>query len=352
MSTIRNIKQSIYDWPTPIVRMLMFANKLMKQEEIDRAIDAFAEMPLTSLERRSLKKAIIRDLYRHWITPEEYFLFNFASLSEEAKREFVGDMERSVILGRLYNSSEQAKVFASKAKTFEHFAKFMKRDLIEIASAADRDTFASFVERHDKYILKPTRGDGGHGIRIETAPSDRQLETVFRDYLNEAPLVLEELIDQDTKMATLHPASVNTVRFTTYYDRGECTAIQPFLKIGQGSAIVDNGALGGILATIDERSGVVSSCGRTEDGKFYSTHPDTNVQIKGFQIPDWNELLALVAELVQVLPGQKYVGWDLAYSATKGWLMVEGNSGGAFIGQQMPQPKGIGPIIQKTLGRL
>ena len=59
----------------------------------------------------------------------------------------------------------------------------------------------------------------------------------------------------------------------------------------------------------------------------------------------------MVSELVKVLPDQKYVGWDLEYS-TQGWVLVEGNSGGQFVGPQISLKKGVRPLIDKTFGSL
>lgn len=342
----------MYDWPTPLLRFLMYMNKILKREEIYKTIDQFATKPITNTERKALIKAIKRDIYRHLITPDEFFLFDFLSKSEDEKKEFVGDIERSIILGRLYNSNQTAKIYASKMRTYDHFARFMKRDVIKVASEDDRGEFLRFIQKHDEFLIKPESGDGGHGIKKESSPTPERANAMFDAILALGACVLEELIIQSSIMASLHPQSVNTVRFTTYYDGQTVTAIQPFLKIGQGSCFVDNGAEGGILAVVDDQTGIVKSHGRTEDGRIHAIHPDTKIAIEGFQIPDWEELLVLVNQLVRVLPEHKYVGWDLAHSAKYGWIMVEGNAGGAFIGQQMPKPEGIGKLIESTLGRL
>ena len=59
----------------------------------------------------------------------------------------------------------------------------------------------------------------------------------------------------------------------------------------------------------------------------------------------------MIAKLVQVLPDQRYVGWDLALSKD-GWVLVEGNSGGQFVGPQISLKKGIRPVIARTFGEV
>ena len=52
----------------------------------------------------------------------------------------------------------------------------------------------------------------------------------------------------------------------------------------------------------------------------------------GFQIPRWNEAIEFVKELVQVVPTNRYTGWDVALT-DNGWIVVEGNAKGQFVWQ-------------------
>lgn len=321
--------------------------------EIDECIDAFSSESLSDAERRRLKKAIRRDMYAHLITPDEYFLYDFAAKTEEEKDEFVGDMERTVLCSRMYSSNPAGFLFMDKMKTYGLFSEFFKRDVIEIAREEDFDAYMAFADKHAEYIVKPSETSRGEGIRKEEAPSGlAERRKAFERIFASGKSVLEELIDQSEEMAALHPESVNTIRFATFIEDGNVTTIASFVKIGRGDSIVDNGGRGGFLAAVDERDGMITTPGRTELGEVIEVHPDTGVAIRGYQIPDWDGLLALVDKLARVLPEQKYVGWDLAHSASKGWLMVEGNSGGQFVGPQISMRKGVGNLIERTFGRL
>lgn len=132
-------------------------------------------------------------------------------------------------------------------------------------------------------------------------------------------------------MQSLHPSSLNTVRIPTvrYDDRVE--VIHPFLRIGRGSAVVDNAGSGGIMGNIDVATGSVYAAA-DELGKDYKIHPDTGVSLIGFTIPKWQEVLSLVKQMALVVPSVRYVGWDMALSP-KGWVMIEGNDKGQFVWQ-------------------
>ena len=96
-------------------------------------------------------------------------------------------------------------------------------------------------------------------------------------------------------------------------------------RMGVGGTVVDNAGAGGIIAAVDPETGTVMSCGYREDGTTDETDPDTGASIEGSSIPSWDELREMVEQLVQIMPEQPLVGWDLALTDA-GWVMAEGNS--------------------------
>lgn len=322
-------------------------------EEIAQVIDVFCGTSLPFPERSKLERAVQRDMRNHLITPDEYFLYDFASKTEAEKHEFVGDLERTVLCARLYNSNPAGMVFMDKMKTYESFQKYFKRDVVQVKSEADFEAFKQFVSRHDHYMAKPVAASRGNGIRKEASPrTEEEIRAAFKALLEAGACVVEELIDQDQRIAQLHPQSVNTIRYATYLNGEQLHTIACFIKIGRGESVVDNGGAGGFLAAIDEATGKITTSGKTEYGEVIEVHPDTGIPLVGFQIPEWEELLKLVKELPTVLPEQKYVGWDLALSETKGWVLVEGNSGGQFVGPQISKGQGIRSLVDETFGSM
>ncbi len=107
---------------------------------------------------------------------------------------------------------------------------------------------------------------------------------------------------------------------------------------------VDNMALGAIAAPIDISSGVIvgeafRSVGSGQN-KTYSQHPQTKVQITGFEIPYWDEVIRLVYDLCEHVPGDKYVGWDVAIGPA-GPIVIEGNFGWSMIPFQVFNDRGM-----------
>lgn len=348
------LKRAVLGLPTPLLRRIVAARRQASHsEEIAQVIDVFCGSSLPFPERSKLERAVQRDMRNHLITPDEYFLYDFASKTEAEKHEFVGDLERTVLCARLYNSNPAGMVFMDKMKTYESFQKYFKREVVQVKSEADFESFRQFVLRHDFYMVKPVAASRGKGIRKEASPrTEEEVQATFKTLLETGACVIEELIDQDQRIAQLHPQSVNTIRYATYLDGEQLYTLACFIKIGRGKSVVDNGGAGGFLAAIDEATGKITTPGKTEYGEVIEVHPDTGIPLVGFQIPEWEDLLELVKELPTVLPEQKYVGWDLALSETKGWVLVEGNSGGQFVGPQISKGQGIRSLVDKTFGSM
>ena len=162
--------------------------------------------------------------------------------------------------------------------------------------------------------------------------------------------IVEELIIQDEKMAAFHPSSVNTLRLSTVRFDNRVEIIHPFMRIGRGGKVVDNGGAGGLLSNIDPDTGKIFVC-MDENAISFEKHPDSGIDIIGFEIPRWKEAVALAKELATVVKGQRWAGWDLALT-DKGWVMVEGNAMSQFVGWQIPTQKGFMPDAQKILKEL
>ncbi len=290
--------------------------------------------------QKKLVGAYVRD---NWF-PEEYFFFHYENLSPEGIRSFVGQREAN-LFWNYQNSRDVYLLTCDKGATYQRFGRFFRRELVAVSKddPASGSAFTSLAERHDRLVIKPNYGNFGNGVRIvrtaDTADRHALLERLLADYPD--GFAAEEVIVQHPALAALHPSSVNTVRLTTVrLKNGDIYLIhRPFLRIGQGGNCVDNGAKDGIIASIDFETGILYAA-IDERMRRYVVHPDTQAAILGFRIPRWEEAKRLAVELAGVLPELGYCGWDLALTE-EGWVMVEANGKGLFIGFQMPAQEGF-----------
>ena len=97
------LKRIVLSLPTPLLRRIVVARRQASHpEEIAQVVEVFCDKSnLPSSERSKLERAIQGDMRNHLITPDEYFLYDFASKTEAEKHEFVGDLERTVLCARL-----------------------------------------------------------------------------------------------------------------------------------------------------------------------------------------------------------------------------------------------------------
>lgn len=286
-----------------------------------------------------LKRVFVKD---EWY-PEEYFWFNYERLSPKGRKEFVPWHEAAKFWNWM-NSNEVHLMSRDKGETYKVFGDFFKRDMVSVKKGDSKsvEELKSFVAVHPQFFLKPTLGNYGNGACVVDASQWQNVGKEVVNLLGKYPdgFVAEELIVQTEDMSSLHPSSINTVRLTTArLTNGEVYVIhRPFLKIGQGGKCVDNGGNGGIIALVDYETGVIKGA-IDEAMNRYVVHPDTGKTILGFEIPRWEEAKQLAIQLANVYPKMKYCGWDLALTS-KGWVMVEANSKGLFIGFQMPTQEG------------
>jgi hypothetical protein len=178
---------------------------------------------------------------------------------------------------------------------------------------------------------KPRYGERGRGVfRLQVDGGEvlingepASLEDVAGRIRKKA--VLQQRLIQHADLALLHPSSVNTLRLITVRDAtGTRMFSLPLLRIGFGGSVVDNGAGGGIQVFVDPTTGRLRGPGLKFRGGTVSRHPDSGIDLDGFEVPHYACAVDLSVRLHGELPGLHTVGWDLAITAD-GPVFIEGN---------------------------
>lgn len=252
-----------------------------------------------------------------------------------------------------YSTEATQPIYRSKALCYETYKPYYHREALHINKSTEESAIREFFSHHQNVVLKPVSGSEGRGIQfIETRnPAiPVSLASLFADLAIGKEYLVEESICQSDDMAILNPSSINTVRFVVMKGiRSECSLshLYALIRIGIDGSKVDNLSAGGICAAIDLNTGKLITDGFRINGETFSAHPDTNVQIKGFQIPEWQDLLTLVNNASLQLTEQRMIGWDLAHTPT-GWVVVEANSLPSFHGYQVCNRRGIKPLLRSA----
>lgn len=314
------------------------------RENAIRDLTKFGKTPTEELISDMLKEAS-----EHDVTFNEYLYYHFYEREETERREYIPLWEAVSRYIEEFNDYRTADLFFDKEKVYNKFKRFYKRKLMALHTydQQERKEFLDFFRCAGRVIVKPYDGGEGRKIRIfeDSADAEAVFGTLKRDYRQGA--VIEEVVAQDERMASLHPASLNTLKITTLRLDDELVVLPPFMRVGTNGSVVDNGGAGGILCKLDENGTVTDTA--DEKGQRFEYHPTTDKKLIGFQVPDLSEAVTLAKELASVYPEVRLIGWDIALSKD-GYVMIEGNSAPSFVGYQLID-KGCRPYMDAMLNR-
>ena len=253
----------------------------------------------------------------------DYDLFEMYNLTDEQRETYL-TRGRNNALVRQYNDPAHMDDFGDKIRFNAKFGPFLHRDWVPV-TGDNREDVMAFLQRHETFMAKPSRGSCGWGIeKLNTA--DFESPDALYGYLAEkAPLLeLEEVIVQHPAVSAIYPGAINTVRMVTIRGKsGKVWLVTAMFRIGNGK-YVDNFNSGGMVAPMDPETGTVTDRALDKQKNLYADHPATGTPIKGFTFPDWDRAKKLVEDAAQVVPELGYVGWDVCFTPD-GPCLVEGN---------------------------
>ena len=310
-----------------------------------RTLSEFGMPPTEEMVSDMLKEAM-----EHDVTFPEYLMYHFYELDEKDRREFIPIWEAASEYIEVFDDYRTADLFYDKEKVYNKFKQFYGRKLMALHkyNQKEKEEFLDFFRSAGRVIVKPYDGKAGYGVQIfaNSADAVNVFERLKRNYRHGA--VVEEVIQQDERMASLHPASLNTLRIATMRLDDEIIVLPQVMRVGTNGAVVDNGGSGGIFCQLDENGVIISTC--DEKGHKHEYHPTTNKRMVGFQVPDIADAVELAKRLSAVYPEVPYIGWDIALSKD-GYVMIEGNSGAGFVVWQFIG-KGCRPLMEPFLKKI
>lgn len=254
----------------------------------------------------------------------DYEFFNMYNLNSK-QRKTIMTRGRSNHYVKTLNPKEYWHFFDNKNEFNEKFNKYLGRDWFYI-NENNQEEFLDFIKDKEYVIVKPNDLSCGKGVRkIKISKDEKENIKLFKELLNTKAFLIEEVATQNKELSRLHSSSINTIRVATVVsDYGVANVLSAVIRIGTGNSVVDNFNNGGITAKVNEETGVIETVAINSKGTLFEKHPDSKVTIKGFQIPNWDKIIALVLEASMVVKENRLVGWDVCLSE-KGPILIEGN---------------------------
>lgn len=145
---------------------------------------------------------------------------------------------------------------------------------------------------------------------------------------------LSESIKQHAYASALFDKTINTIRIITLRSP-QTNQFEVFFavqRIGTEKTIpVDNGSQGGLIAKIDLRTGELSEARSLHNLCVYTRHPDSDNQIEGVVIPDWDSIMEQVLFLSNKLSWVHFIAWDVLKTKDGICVIEANNSSGVNI---------------------
>lgn len=201
-------------------------------------------------------------------------------------------------------------------------------------------------------LLKPTRGEGGRGVRFLDPPAvgasawlQEQCRSLSGSWL------VQHRIATHPALAEIALSALPTARITTIVNEdGMPEVANAVLRIPSNPAAqVDNMKAGGLLSPIDLATGALGLACKGYGGGDYTNHPLTGARIPGRILPDWGAATALAVDAhARAFADYTLIGWDIGF-APDGPILIEGNGKPGIL---MPQRAGRSGLGGQRYGEL
>lgn len=280
---------------------------------------------------------------------KDYFAYGFVNLRCRGRRDYVTYRKYHRIM-HICNDPKGIGIFRDKSEFNRVFGEYLGREHIDF-STTTQEEFRAFFNKYKEVFIKEVLGFRGIGIKVYSS-SEYKAEDLYDKLKSESSVryLVENRLAEHPALAEFHPASVNTIRVVTLYDRkhDKVHIMNARVRFGNHGNPVDNFHYGGIAANIELDSGIVDTVGFDVNDVEYVSHPMTGKQIIGFQIPNWSECKSFVERCARVVKNVGYVGWDVVPLANGSFVLIEGNDNADHDLQQM-HLHGLWPEYKKVL---
>ena len=321
-------------------RLMASRGGLLDESYLDRIGALLADTVSNVSERRRLAvdMACTREAFGY--LEYEYASYRFEEKDLGERLCYLSRDGRQEVFDAM-NSPAGKKILRNKGQTFHLLGRWYRRDSVVVSSVADADAFARFAGVHKDFIVKPLSLSSGKGVSIEHAGLLGKKKLCQELLERDGAFIAEELVVQHESLAAFNASSVNTVRVMTVDDGGVCRIGRTFIRFGRAGSVVDNAGQGGIFVRVDWETGRLCGAGFDELRGVFEIHPDSGVPFDGFELPNWQQALALAREVFNQVPGAHCIGWDFACCADGTWCVIEANDAPMFVAPQITAGRGL-----------
>jgi alpha-L-glutamate ligase-like protein len=220
----------------------------------------------------------------------------------------------------------------------------------------------ALLDTHDKFVIKPSRGSGGKGIKVIVGRRDHAFikssgEEVTRlDITRHVSNILsglyslggkpdvamiEALVEMDPQFNGLSYEGIPDIRIIVFRGYPIMSMMRLATHASDGKANLHQGAVG---VGLDLASG--KSLFAVQYNLPLKLHPDTGLELNTLTIPHWYELMCLGASCFEIT-GLGYLGADIVMDRHRGPLIMELNARPG-LSIQIANNTGLSPRIKQV----
>lgn len=217
-------------------------------------------------------------------------------------------------------------------------------------------------------FLKPVKGSYGRGsARIEAyeADGDRVVlsggeRAALLPFLHSLEddgwgVLVQDAVKAPEETRPICGQAVSGCRIIMLLDDEGARPYRAVWKVPALHNFFDNfqgGKSGNTISAVDVASGRVirTLCGRGANLRVCDRHPETDYPLKGALVPQWEEIMTLLAKAAECFPGLRWQHWDVGIT-DQGPTLYELNSAGNPDIAQMTYGKGINDAELRTFLR-
>lgn len=289
------------------------------------------------------QKKSIKDYYAKYGKVTDYFHNFYTQKNGMFDEKYIPDDIYYTKINLFYNDHKSAKVMDNKSYYDTMFPNIPQAVIIATRKGNfwfighDRvtcDDVLDMVCNEDSVcIKKATDSSGGAGVYlIEKSECENYRQAVQNVFSKiSGDIVIQKRIIQHKTMSELNSTSVNTIRILTLLRENDVKICSAIVRIGKPDAKLDNFTSGGMAVGVTP-SGQLKKYAYFSSGERIEKNLSTGLPFEGFQLPSFDETIALVKKAHMYVPSFRLVSWDIAIREDGTPILIEANLSDGGLG--------------------